>query len=253
MNAVEFLIEYHDPRYWIMVAGALAIGFLLIKFFDQVAEEKKGTYLKRLGMMMIAIQLYVPVSQMIDPAFVFSYHRNLQLHFCGVNFWLIAINCFVRSRKLFVYTAYMAMVGGFHSFVTPLMTAGFSIPLFINFICVHSGLVFVPILMMRHYGMEFKRFDWARAYGFDVFISTIMILVNYLINTYIENPIGAPANYMFVTEIPHVDHPFLSPSLSWPFYMLPLHFIFIAHMLLINAVIRWTKGIKLNSWSGALR
>jgi hypothetical integral membrane protein (TIGR02206 family) len=253
MTSRELLIESDDPKYWIMMIGALVLGFLLIKFFDRVPAEKKDSYLIRMGVIMVGVQLYIPVSQFLDPEYIFSYHTNLQLHFCGVNFWLIAINCFVRSRKLFVYTAYLGMVGGAYTFLTPIMTAGYSIPLFINFICVHGGLIFVPIVMMRHYGMEFRSYDWARAYGFDVVISTMMMVVNYLLNTYVDNPMSDPANYMFVMEIPDVSNPMLSPSLAWPFYMFPVHLIFIIHMLVINAFIRWKKGIKLDNCVGIFR
>ena len=104
---------------------------------------------------------------------------------------------------------------------------------------------------MRHYGMKFIKFDWVRAYGFDVLISTIMIAINFYLNTYVENPYSDIANYMYVTEVPDVNHPLLPSSLPWPFYMFPLHVIFIIHMLLINQIIRWKNGVKLESWKAA--
>ena len=160
----------------------------------------------------------------------------------------MAFNCFIRSRRLFVLTAYMGITGGFHSFMTPLLTAGAAPIQIVHFIIVHSCLIFVPIVMMRNFGMKFFKFDWIRAYGFDVAISTVMIVINYFLNEYVDNPYTDTANYMYVKEAPNVAHPLLPSSLPWPLYMLPLHVMFILHMLLINQIIRWIKKEKLNSW-----
>jgi uncharacterized membrane protein YwaF len=147
----------------------------------------------------------------------------------------------------------MSIIGGFHSFVTPNLIAGYSLPTFINYIFVHSGLVFVPIIMMRHYGMKLRSFDWIRAYGFNVLISTLMIGINTLLNVYVDYPADAAANYMYVIEQPHVESPLLSEDLLWPYYLLPLHVILIIHMLILNAIIRWRSGVKISHWSGILR
>jgi uncharacterized membrane protein YwaF len=248
MNSIEVAIEYDDPRYWIMMGGALLFGFILHKIFYRAPADKKDKYLIVLGVTMISLQCYMPLVQALDPEYTFSFHINLPLHFCSINFWLMAFNCFLRSRMLFILTAYMGISGGFHSFMTPLLTAGDSIPQITHFIIVHSGLFFIPFIMMRHYGMKFIRFDWIRAYGFDLVLSTIMIGVNYYLNTYVENPYTDIANYMYVTEAPDVNNPLLPSSLAWPFYMFPIHLLFIAHMLLINQIVRWIKGVKLESW-----
>ena len=248
MNSIEVAFIPSDPEYWIMIFGALLFGFLLNLVFDKAQESSKDKYIIVLGLVMIFIQCYMPISQILDPDYAFSYHINLPLHFCSINFWLIAFNCFIRSRRLFVVTAYLGISGGFHSFMTPLLTAGDSPIQIAHFIILHSGLIFIPIIMIRHYGMKFRRFDWIRAYGFDLIISTIMIGINYYLNTCVDNPYPADiANYMYVTEPPDVNHPLL-PNLPWPFYMFPIHVVFIFHMLLINQIIRWIKKEKLNSW-----
>ena len=247
-QSIEVAVEFDDPRYWIMIFGAVVFGLVLNKLFDRATEDARGNYLVILGFAMVALQLYIPITQALDPDYTFSYHRNLPLHFCSVNFWLIAFNCFLRNRMLFVLTTYMGITGGFHSFMTPLLTAGDAPIQIAHFTLVHSSLISVPIVMMRHFGMNFLKYDWVRAYGFDVLISTAMIGVNYYLNHYVENPYPDIANYMYVTEAPDVNNPFLSKSLGWPFYMLPLHFLFIFHMLLINQIIRWTKCEKIASW-----
>ncbi|MBM55523.1 MAG: hypothetical protein CMB32_03090 [Euryarchaeota archaeon] len=247
-HTIEVAIEYDDPRYWIMMFGAILFGIFLNRLFDRTSEESRSRLLNGLGIAMIAMQLYMPVIQYFDPDYTFSFHRNLPLHFCSVNFYLMAFNCFIRSRMLFVLTAYMGMTGGFHSFMTPLLTAGDSPLQVTHFIVVHSTLISLPFVMIKHFNMQFIKWDWVRAYGFDVLISTAMIGVNFLLNTYVENPYTDIANYMYVTEAPDVNNPFLPKSLAWPFYMFPLHFLFIFHMLLINQIFRWINKEKVTSW-----
>ena len=253
MKNIEIAYTSSDQEFWLLILGAISVGVLLFTVFNRCPEDKKDTYLRRLGIIMIAIQCYIPLYILLDPDTTFSLHRNLPLHFCGMNFWLLAFNCFIRSRKLFIVTMYMAIIGGFHSFITPNLTTGYSLPAFINYIFVHSGLVFVPIIMMRHYGMKLRNFDWIRAYGFNVLISTLMIGINTLLNVYFSHPEGASANYMYVIEQPHLESPLLSEDLLWPYYMLPFHVILIIHMIILNAIIRWRSGVKLSHWSGILR
>ena len=68
--------------------------------------------------------------------------------------------------------------------------------------------------------MKFIRFDWIRAYGFDLVISTLMIGINYYLSKYVGNPLSDNANYMYVWEVPNVEHPLLPSSLPWPLYLM---------------------------------
>ena len=75
---------------------------------------------------------------------------------------------------LFVLTAYMGITGGFTLYNSFTYCWRFPIQV-VHFVLVHSGLIFVPMVMLRHFNMEFKKFDWVRAYFFDVGISTAMM------------------------------------------------------------------------------
>ena len=245
---MEVYVKPHEPRYWVMMISAILLGYLLVKLFDRIPKEKKSRSLKVLGLCMILLHGYIPVSQILDPDYAFSVHRNLPLHFCALNFWLIAFNCFIRSRILFIFTIFMGFIGCLHSFLTPLLFVGDSLPLVVHYTIVHSSLVSVPVIMMRHFNMEIKKYDWIRAFGFDFTISAIMIGVNYLLNTYVDNPLSDPANYMYVSEMPNVDNPLLPKSFSWPMSLIPLYTILAAHILVVNRFILWCLGIKVNSF-----
>lgn len=237
-ESLEVALTPVDPKYWLLWSIATVWALSLFYIFAKAKEENKDKYLKRLGVVMIFIHLYVPVMIMLDPDRSFSVHRNLPFHFCAINFWLLTFNCFLKSKRLFVFSSYMAIMGGLHSFLTPLFTEGDAWPIFINFALVHGGLIIIPFIMMKHFGMRFYKWDWVRAYGFDVALSMAMMLINYLLNTYVENVAVDAANYMYVNEAPAVDNPFLWRSLGWPGYLIPIHFVFIGHMLVFNMILR---------------
>ena len=237
MNNYDVAILPSEMRYWIMMGCALFMGWLFIKCFDKVSVENRDYYLRRLGFAIVAIQLFLPIYTILNPDQTLSFHRSIPLHFCGLNFWLLALNCFIRNRKLFVYTFFMSVLGGFYSLLTPLLTVGDSPFVLIHYILVHTGLFVVPIVMIRLYGMRLKSFDWLRSYLFAAVISTLMVFINGFINLF-ESPDGVLANYMFVSEAPHVENPFLFPSLGWPLYIVPIHFALLLHMLVVNMIYR---------------
>ena len=238
MNSYDIPIPPSDVRYWVMILGAVVGGFLFVKYFDHLSKDKREPYLKRLGLALICISSFLPIYTIVIPEHLFSFHRSLPLHFCSLNIWLIGLNCFFKSRKLFVYTFFMALIGGFYSVLTPLLTVGDAPLVIVHYIIVHTALFTVPIVMIRLYGMRLKYYDWMRGYLFAAAISTLMVLINSCLNLYVENTGGASANYMFVTVAPAVSNPFLFEGLQWPFYLIPIHLGLFLHMLIINMIYR---------------
>ena len=61
--------------------------------------------------------------------------------------------------------------------------------------------------------------------------------INAVLNGPLAHPDGLVANYMYVWEMPQVDNPFLN-DWPWPWYIAPLHVVFIGHLLVVNALFR---------------
>ena len=238
MNHYDVSVLPSEARYWMMIIGAVVSGFLLVKYFDNLSQEKREPYLKRLGCALLLTASFLPVYTILIPEHLFSYHRSLPLHFCSLNIWLIGFNCFFRSRKLFVYTFFMGLIGGFYSVLTPLLTVGDAPLVMIHYVIVHTSLFAVPIVMIRLYGMRLKYYDWIRGYLFAAAISTVMVFINSFLNLYVENTGDAPANYMFVSVAPAVSNPFLFEGLQWPFYLFPIHVGLLLHFFIINVIYR---------------
>jgi uncharacterized membrane protein YwaF len=67
--------------------------------------------------------------------------------------------------------------------------------------------------------------------------STVMAGINHSINVCF--PSDVVANYMYMTEPPKVDNPFVFHDWAWPWYVVPLHVALVLHLLLLNALYRW--------------
>jgi uncharacterized membrane protein YwaF len=149
----------------------------------------------------------------------------------------VALNCFWRNRTVFLFTAFMGTIGGFHAILTPQLTVGDDLPILIHYYINHAALIFVPIVMSQSFGMRFPKWGWVTAYFISAGISTLMAGVNHGLNTLVPGEVLA--NYMYMTEAPKVDNPFVFHDLAWPWYVLPLHAALVLHLLVLNSLYRW--------------
>lgn len=237
MNEYDVVIHMTEPRYWVLLVASLLAGIALINRFKGLEGDSKDRALTQMGWVLIALQVAYQAVMALDPGFDWTLHRSLPLHFCGINIWLVSLNCFWRNRTVFLFTAFMGTIGGFHAILTPQLTVGDDLPILIHYYINHAALVFVPIVMSQAYGMRFPKWGWVKAYFIAAIASTLMAGVNHLLNTYV--PCDALANYMYMTEPPKVDNPFVFHDLAWPWYVLPLHAALVLHLLVLNFLYRW--------------
>ena len=217
--------------------GCVVAGAWLVRRFSGFDETVRNRALKQMGGFIVLLQVGYQLYMMVHPDFHWSLHRSLPLHFCGINIWLVALNCFWKNRTVFLFTAFMGTIGGFHAILTPQLTVGDDLPILIHYYINHAALVFVPIVMSQSFGMRFPKWGWVTAYFIAAGASTVMAGINMALNTYV--PGDAVANYMYMTEPPKVDNPFVFHDLAWPWYVLPLHAALILHLIVLNVLYRW--------------
>lgn len=237
LNAYDVVIHASELRYWVLMLGCVVAGTLLVRRFSGFDEAARNRALKQMGGFIVLLQVGYQLYMMLHPEFHWSLHRSLPLHFCGINIWLVALNCFWRNRMVYTFTAFLGTIGGLHAILTPQLTVGDAFPILIHYYINHAALVVVPIIMTKVYGMRFPKWGWVTAYGLAALVSTVMVGVNHCLNTYC--PSDAVANYMYMTEPPVADNPFVFREWAWPWYILPLHAALILHLVVINAIYRW--------------
>ena len=87
---------------------------------------------------------------LFDETFDWTIHRSLPLHFCGINIWLVALNCFWRNGRCICLQPY-----GNHwrssCHPHPQLTVGDDMPILIHYYINHASLVVVPLIMTFKY------------------------------------------------------------------------------------------------------
>lgn len=237
MNEYDVIIHMNEPRYWALLMGSFACGLALIRRFQRLEGNVLERALKQMGWVLIALQVAYQIYMVVDPGFHWTVHRCLPLHFCGINIWLVALNCFWRNRTVYLFTAFMGTIGGFHAILTPQLTVGDAWPILLHYYINHAALIFVPIVMTQRFKMRFPKWGWIYAYFIAAGASTIMAGINHALNVWV--PGEALANYMYMTEPPKADNPFVFHDLAWPWYVFPLHAAMILHLLILNPLYRW--------------
>ena len=237
----DLVIHSDEPRYWGFLLGSLFLGILLVRFFSSLEEAQKTPMLKRFGVLLFMGNVTLPLYAILDPDQALTWHRSLPLHFCGMNYILIAVNCFARNRFIFMFTAFLGTIGGVHGILTPQLTVGDAPLVLVDYYLRHLSIIFLPIVMARSFGFQFVRYGWMFIYLSAAVISSSIGFFNWILNTLFSNEVVA--NYMYMWEAPKVDNPFV-PEWPWPYYIFALHAGLNLNLLVINIIYRWLSPLE---------
>tara|TARA_B100000768_G_scaffold182046_1_gene208817 strand:+ start:10690 stop:11484 length:795 start_codon:yes stop_codon:yes gene_type:complete len=248
LNSYDVVIHANEIRYWIFMIGSILVGFLVVRMFAYLDEKSRDAALRKAGVILIIANLVMPIYGFINPNHDMSWHRNLPLHLCGVNYALVGLNCFFKNKNLFMFSAFTGTIGGVHALLTPQLTIGDAPLVLFDYYFKHTSIVIMPIIMAQSFGFRFPKWGWIWTYASVAVLTTFVGVFNWGLNTFYPGAVSA--NYMYMWEAPKVDNPFVW-DLSWPWYILPLHGALILHLLLINALYRWgtsAQGSANSSW-----
>lgn len=244
-GAFDVVIHSDEPRYWFLLLGSVLAGLLVVRAYDRFEGGGKDKALRTMGWVMVLSNLVPPVYTVLHPDVDFCVHRNLPVHFCGLNGWLLALNCFWKNQKVFTFSAFLGTIGGIHALLTPQLTIGDAPVILAQYYFNHTAIVVIPMIMARAYGLRFPKWGWVWTYVAAAVLSTSVGVFNWYLNTY--HPADISANYMYMWEAPKVDNPFVR-DLAWPWYILPLHGALVLHLVVINMGYRW--GTPLEALAG---
>jgi len=247
-QAYDMVILASEARYWYFLIGSALAGFVAIQGFAKLRGDQKEGALRTAGLVLIVLNLVPTVYGLFSPAVELSLQRSLPFHFCAINGWLIAFNCFWKNTNVFTFSAFMGTIGGLYAVLTPQLTIGDAPAILAHYYFNHTAIVVMPIIMARTYGFRFPRWSWIWTYLAVAVLSTAVGAFNWYLNTY--HPGDITANYMYMWEAPKVKNPFLKGA-PWPWYILPLHSALILHLVVINFAYRLgapLEGMEGKAW-----
>ena len=191
----------------ILMIGSFLIGYTVVQAFQKLTGARKERALRNLGIFMVLVCLVPPLYGLLSPDLTLNIHRNIPLHFCGINGWLVALNCFWKNQKVFTFSAFLGTIGGVHALLTPQLTIGDAPMILTHYYANHTAIVVIPIIMARVYGFRFPKWGWIWTYGVAAVLSTSVGVFNWYLNTF--HPADITANYMYMWEAPKADNPFV--------------------------------------------
>jgi hypothetical integral membrane protein (TIGR02206 family) len=184
-------------------------------------NEKKNKYLRTV----LSISTFASVL-LVHPYLLYkgewTAQNSLPLHMCELSEILAAIALLWQNQTLFEILCYWGIAGGFHSILTPeLLDDGSDRWLLFNYYYEHTLIILTPVLLMTSCNMRLTRRSWFKGFVFINLCIPAIGTVNWLLKS----------NYMYLAERPAANNPFLIGD--WPWYILVLDVVALAHFYLI--------------------
>ena len=146
--------------------------------------------------------------------------QSLPVHLCSITNILCIILLFNYKQWIAELVFYWGLAGGIHSLLTPEFTAGMEGYNFYSYFISHGGLILVVAYIIIHYEFIPRPKSWLWTLGYTQIVVIGVWIINYLVN----------ANYMFLSQKPIVNNPFIIGE--WPYYIIILEAVALFHFVI---------------------
>lgn len=216
----HYIIETFSGE-WTRYTSICIAAFCFILMLSKRLNDKTNQYLRTvLSMSTFASVILVHPYLMYKGEW--TAQNSLPLHMCELSEIFAAIALLWQNQVLFEMLCYWGIAGGFHSILTPeLLNDGSDKWLLFNYYYEHTIIILTPVLLITSYNMRLTRYSWLKVFVFINLCIPVTGTVNWLLGS----------NYMYLAERPAANNPFLIGD--WPWYILVLDFVVLAHFYLI--------------------
>jgi uncharacterized membrane protein YwaF len=140
----------------------------------------------------------------------------------------------IGAMILLMIMVFWGLPGAFHSIITPELTHGFSPFLYAEYYIAHAGIFAMAVFASAVYGMKLRKHSWFRVWLFTQPVLALVGLTNYLTG----------GNYMYLSEKPIADNPFVIGE--WPWYILGLELAGLLHFGAVYGIFYLCKKVEIN-------
>ncbi len=139
--------------------------------------------------------------------------EHMPLHLCGISVILSVVVLLTRNRLSYELLYFWGLAGATNAVVTPELVEGWPEYQFIQYYVSHCGIVVAAVFATWGLGMRPTFRSLLRSFLALNALAVVVTIVNLLTG----------ANYMYLSEMPTADSPFL--FFDWPWYILWLEFL----------------------------
>lgn len=187
---------------------------------------------KTIGALMLLINLVQDIYLLNSG--MWHLHSSLPLHLCSLSVIIAGIIHFKPGQNLFELLVYWGLPGAFHSLITPELTHGWSPFLYAEYYIAHAGIFAMAVYAAAVYGMKLRKHSWFKVWLFTQPVMAIAGLTNYLTG----------GNYMYLSEKPIADNPFVMGE--WPWYIIGLELAGLLHFAAVYGIFYLFKKVDVN-------
>ena len=213
-------IEIFSSQWFIYTASCIT-AILLILFIGRKLNEANKRYL-RTGLGILCLASVILIHPYLISINQWSLQTSLPLHMCELSEIFAAVTLIWPRQRLFEILCYWGIPGGFHSILTPeLLHAGENGWLVFQYYFEHTIIILAPVLLIIFSRMRLPDKSWIKVFLFTNLCIPVIGTINWL----------SGSNYMYLTEKPIANNPFLIGN--WPWYILVLDVVMLVHFYLV--------------------
>lgn len=231
-------IEIFSSQWFIYTIPCIAAIFLVILLGKKLKETGKR-YL-RIGLGILALASVILIHPYLISIDLWSLQTSLPLHMCELSEIFAVVALIWQRQRFFEILCFWGIPGGFHSILTPeLLHSGENGWLMVHYYFQHTIIILAPVFLIVNSDMHLPEKSWIKAFLFTNLCIPVIGTINWM----------SGSNYMYLTEKPIVNNPFLIGD--WPWYIIVLDFVMLAHIYLVFIIC--TKKINISQFISKIK
>ena len=149
-----------------------------------------------------------------------SLARDLPLNICNFSLIIAVVSLITRNKYCFEFSYFLGATAALQSLLTPGFTYIYNLSDYIMFFFQHALIIILALWNVFVDGMITSKYAILRTMVFLNLMIFPVGIINWLTDS----------NYMYISQKPHVDSPFIIGE--WPWYILSLEVVAILMMLI---------------------
>jgi hypothetical integral membrane protein (TIGR02206 family) len=231
-NLLHHVVEPGSITWWIMNLTLVLSGAILFALARSASDFRRIQLSKVLAWIMLFNFFINHAWNLWNGAW--NAQNNLPLHLCGMAVFIAVLSLLLRKQLIYEFLILWG-AGAVHSFLTPEITGGSGWYEHLEYSISHGGIILAGLYCTLILGMKPRSKSWIRVFLLTQLTLPVIALVNYLFE----------ANYMYISQKPNADNPFIMGE--WPWYILGLELALILHFFVFYHLHRWLHA-KRSAW-----
>ncbi len=162
----------------------------------------------------------------------FTFQESLPLHLCGISYILSMILLWTESAFIFEFILLLGIGGAVQSIITPELTHGFSIYLYLDYYLSHGTIIIVPLYMFFILKKRLRPKSYLNIWIFAHVLLISVGLINYFLSS----------NYIYLCIPPKVDNVLVTGK--YPQHLIGFEIFGTLHILLFYYLFTKVFGQK---------